>query len=216
MENASRAILMAASILIAMIIISLLVTFFTNLSHLKQEEKEIDQVAQTTDFNKQFDVYFRNIYGSELFSLVNKIEDYNKREGDLKDYTKVELEVRITKDINDTYFKAGLYRTSNLSNEMQNLNSKISELGNTKIQFKNASNITITRSISELASMRESDIEKFGTPKSEYKQLIAQYNIYKSLLTEIKGKVFKLDKDSSNAFEYDRYTSRITKMKYKL
>ena len=70
-------------------IISLLVTFFTNLSHLKQEEKEIDQVAQTTDFNKQFDVYFRNIYGSELFSLVNKIEDYNKREGDLKDYTKV-------------------------------------------------------------------------------------------------------------------------------
>ena len=59
--------------------------------------------------------------------------------------------------------------------------------------------------------MRTNDIEALGFELSQYQQKVSEYNSYKSLLTQVKAKVFKYVD-----FEYDENTGRITKMNYKV
>ena len=105
MENASKALIMAGSVLIALIIISLLVAFFGQLRNLQNTTDDVEKEEQVYEFNKQYDVYARNVYGSELLSLANKIIDYNKTESENDGYTKIELYITIKNDIDSTYLK---------------------------------------------------------------------------------------------------------------
>ena len=93
--------------------------------------------------------------------------------------------------------------------EVEKLDQKIEELGNTSI--KSSSNPKVSRKVSQLATMRTADIEDLGFVRTDYNELVTKYNTYKTLLTEVKAKVFQyMD------FEYNKNTGRITKMKYKL
>lgn len=209
MENASKALIMAGSILIALIIIGVLVLFFNNLTNIKRIEEEGITVEQATEFNKQYDAYARNVYGSELLSIANKISDYNLRESENKGYAKIELSVKIEKDMNEKFFKKGTYNSITIQNEIKKLEEKIEEVGN--ISISSSTNSTFSRKIRQLATMRTNEIEELGIKKESYANELSNYNIYKSLLTEVKTKVFQYFN-----FEYDKNTGRITKMNYKL
>ena len=209
MENASKALIMAGSILIALIIIGVLVLFFNNLTNIKRIEEEGITVEQATEFNKQYDAYARNVYGSELLSIANKISDYNLRESENKGYAKIELSVKIEKDMNEKFFKKGTYNSITIQNEIKKLEEKIEEVGN--ISISSSTNSTFSRKIRQLAKMRTNEIEELGIKKESYANELSNYNIYKSLLTEVKTKVFQYFN-----FEYDKNTGRITKMNYKL
>lgn len=209
MENASKALIMAGSVLIALVVISFLVMFFDNLQSFKKTESNVEQIQKSEEFNKQYDVYARDVYGSEILSLANKINDYNKRIAEDDGYTKIELYVTIRNDIDSKYFKKGVYTSQDLKNKVEDLQEEIDTVGNQSI--KSLTNRTISRKISKLASMRTKDIEDLGFEKSQYQDLVNKYNTYKSLLTEIKAKAFEYVN-----FEYDTYTGRVTKMYYKL
>ena len=209
MENASKALIMAGGVLIALIIIGILVAFFNNLSDWQKINQSSEEVEQITEFNKQYDVYARNVYGSELLSIANKIDDYNKRESDNKGYSKIELEVQITYDMDKDFFIKNIYNAASLKTEIEKLNNKIEELGNTSI--KSSINSKISRKVSQLATMRTKDIEDLGFIRTDYSEIVTKYNTYKTLLTEVKAKVFQYVD-----FEYNKNTGRITKMKYKL
>lgn len=209
MENASKALIMAGGVLISLIIIGVLVVFFNNLSEWKNIEQSSEKTEQIVEFNKQYDAYARDIYGSELLSIVNKINDYNKRESNNKGYAKIELEVQISYDMDKNFFKKNTYNASSLKAEVEKLENEVEKIGN--ISIKSASNSRISRKVSQLAKMRTIDIENLGFVKTDYNELVNQYNIYKTLLTEIKAKVFNYIE-----FEYDKNTGRLTKMKYKL
>lgn len=209
MENASKALIMAGSVLIAIIIISLLVVFFSNMQSLQKTELGVDEAEKKGEFNKQYEAYARNVYGSEILSLANKIDDYNKRIAENDDYTKIELYITIRDDIDDTYFTKGIYTSNLLRQKIEELEKEISLLGNQTIRSNN--NRNITRKVSKLATMRTKDIEDLGFELSQYQDIINKYNTYKSLVTEVKSKEFKYEN-----FEYDRNTGRIIKMKYKL
>lgn len=209
MENASKALIMAGGVLISLIIIGVLVVFFNNLSEWKNIEQSSEKTEQIVEFNKQYDAYARDVYGSELLSIVNKINDYNKRESNNKGYAKIELEVQISYDMDKNFFKKNTYNASSLKAEVEKLENEVEKIGN--ISIKSASNSRISRKVSQLAKMRTIDIENLGFVKTDYNELVNQYNIYKTLLTEIKAKVFNYIE-----FEYDKNTGRLTKMKYKL
>lgn len=209
MENASKALIMAGGVLIALIIIGILVAFFNNLSDWQKINQSSEEVEQITEFNKQYDVYARNVYGSELLSIANKIDDYNKRESDNKGYSKIELEVQITYDMDKDFFIKNIYNAASLKTEIEKLNNKIEELGNASI--KSSTNSKISRKVSQLATMRTKDIEDLGFIRTDYSEIVTKYNTYKTLLTEVKAKVFQYVD-----FEYNKNTGRITKMKYKL
>ena len=226
MENASKALIIAGSVLIAVIILSLLVVFFSNLRSLQEEQSKIKQAQQATDYNKQYDVYNRNLYGSELLSLAHKIEDYKTREVEYDGYSEIILEVEISDNsIQETLNAAlGNARSGRTSYNSEDLTLAIKgnkgnipgiekltkDVGDISIEFKKGS-VNVRRKISQLASMRSKDIEELGTAQSEYNSLIIQYNTYKSFLTELKSKVFKCV-----SFEHDDNTGRVKYLKYSL
>lgn len=86
MENATKALVMAGSILIALLIIGALLLMFNNLSSYQNTNQQNIKDTQIVEFNNQFTTYIRNdVRGNELYSLLNSVIDYNRRktiEGD--------------------------------------------------------------------------------------------------------------------------------------
>ena len=81
MDNASKALIMAGGLLIALLIISALVLMFSNLSAYQTTNIESTRDSQIVEFNNKYESYNKkNLRGSELYSLLNKVIDYNRRE----------------------------------------------------------------------------------------------------------------------------------------
>lgn len=84
MENASKALIMAGSVLIAIVIIGALVLMFNNLNNYQQVNTQGDRDAQVIEFNNQYETYNRkNVRGSDLYSLLNRVVDYNRRKSEV-------------------------------------------------------------------------------------------------------------------------------------
>ena len=80
MENASKALLIGAAILFAVMILSLLMLGYQQISNYFNAEHEATIIEQTTKFNSQFENYNqKNIRGTDMISLMNKVIDYNER-----------------------------------------------------------------------------------------------------------------------------------------
>ncbi len=89
MENASKALLMAASVLIALVIIGALILMFNNLTNYQSTKTVSNREAQVIEFNNQYETYNRkNVRGSELLSLLNRAADYNRRTSSASDGSK--------------------------------------------------------------------------------------------------------------------------------
>ena len=84
MENASKALIMAGSILIALMIIGAFMLMFNNLSGYQNSGKQTVRESQVVEFNNKYETYNRkNVRGSDLYSLFNQVIDYNRRKTDL-------------------------------------------------------------------------------------------------------------------------------------
>lgn len=80
MENASKALIIAGSVLIALIIIGALVLMFSNLTAYQRNNTQTTREAQIVEFNRDYETFDRDgVRGSELYSLLNKVIDYNRR-----------------------------------------------------------------------------------------------------------------------------------------
>ena len=217
MENASKALIMAGGVLISLMVIGLLVLFYNNLSGMQKIKTDSETEQQAAEFNKQYDVYARDVYGSEILSIANKIADYNKREADNKGYTPIDLEVTFTKGLSERYFVENkVYSAKDLYDITANKSAKnpicleeyVKQLGNKTVYSK--TNSSISRQIKKIATMRTNDLQALGIEEADYKDNLAEYNQYKNLLTQMKETVFKYVK-----FDYDENNGRIKKMIYK-
>lgn len=80
MENASKALIMAGGMILAIMIISLLVYAWSLFSKYQSSQDDLADIEDTAKFNEQFTNYDRkDVQGYELLSLVNKVIDYNYR-----------------------------------------------------------------------------------------------------------------------------------------
>ena len=78
MENATKALLMIGSILLAILILSLIVLLMNNLQVIRTSESEKTFREQLTAFNMQYEAYNKKImYGTDIISVVNKAIDNN-------------------------------------------------------------------------------------------------------------------------------------------
>lgn len=169
MENASKALIMAGSVLIAIIIISCLVLMINNLSAYQGLQTQNEEVAQIEKFNNQYIIYNRDdVRGSDLYSLMNKVIDYNIRQStegkelgqngqyvgyspmsisiDLKSYQEnlayLDGENRLfTKSTSKIYTASGTY------NEIEGIKKTITGLENTKFDLGTGAEVTLTPEI---------------------------------------------------------------------
>lgn len=118
MENITKALLMAAGMLLAVLILSLLVMAYNKLSGYYEQNQELLTAEQLDKFNKQFQNYAgrKDIRGNELISLMNKIIDYNASESYQVGTNYEPIKVKITIGGNDV-INAFKYETSDFGNE---------------------------------------------------------------------------------------------------
>lgn len=79
MENASKALMFAGTILITLMVISAVVFMYRDLTSVKRQESENQKVEEIAEFNKSFESYEKDLKGAQIFSLANKITDYNTK-----------------------------------------------------------------------------------------------------------------------------------------
>lgn len=81
MENASKALLIAAGVLIAIIIISVFLTIYNRLSSVKKAQDEKVELEQLAAFNAEYESYNKSVmYGTDVVTLVNKANENNRKQ----------------------------------------------------------------------------------------------------------------------------------------
>ena len=84
MENVTKALLIAAGILFAVLILSLLAMFGGQLSGYYAEQHNSKIIEQDAKFNAQFENYNgQTIRGNEIISIMNKVVNYNTSIADM-------------------------------------------------------------------------------------------------------------------------------------
>ncbi len=87
MENASKALLMAGGILIAILVIGLVVYMFNASSSLKKESEDTKLIEQIEAFNKEYEAYNRKLMrGTDIVSIINKVNSNNEKYEDEPEY----------------------------------------------------------------------------------------------------------------------------------
>lgn len=144
MENASKALIMAGSILIAIMVIGLLVYGYGQISDLEQTRADAEVTDTLAEYMRRFEQYNRGpgdqpLYGSEVLSLANLQADYNFMEADradigrLEGYSQITITVEITKEISQEdmpagaphYFSVGTHDISKILSDYEDLSGKI-------------------------------------------------------------------------------------------
>lgn len=224
MENASKALIIAGSVLMAVLVIGALMLMYNQIADIEQTKTDNDELSKMEDYSKKFEEYNGTIYGSELFSLANLQDDYTKRYKQEDGYTKITITVIINNSISGTsYFQSGKKDMNDILEDKKNIEKDITDFENKK-KFKGKtvkyySQLTI-REIADIYNVRfssedlESDIEekirKNGREATKVLEAIEEYKNIKSVYTEFKNKRFKCTNVT-----YNKYNGRIETMNFK-
>ena len=183
MENASKALLMAGGILIALLVIGALILMFNQIGSYGKKQDESKKGSQIAEFNKDFERYFddKGITGADIVSLINKVVDYNIKAKNGGVENSVDYSIKMTITISNLDKFNYKYAYSNNSNKMFKVDSYTigdnNALGN---QLK-----------SDLEAERK--IETIGISPDKLKQLSGMYD--GSNVAEVRQKLIEITKD---------------------
>lgn len=131
MENASKALLIAGGVLIAMLILTVGIFLFNTSGQLgKAYEKTLSE-SEVRNFNTNFTKFEgrTNITAQEIVSLVNFVKDYNKK-------TDIEINVKVERRLNSLEAKS----SEELAEFVQS-NSTLLDDGNIQIKYYKCNSI---------------------------------------------------------------------------
>ncbi len=226
MENASKALIMAGSVLLALLIIGTLVFMFNSLSNLKREEASSEEVIKIVEFNKKIQMFDRDLYGSELISLANLIDDYNKSEAaEYVGYKEITLKVNMEAiNIEMNGYMDKIYNSYEklVKDYKENIEKKLEDFKKTEKVL----NINIGKSAKDWSGMTDlqQSIHLENLQKSKNlnniqieeirKEMSIRAEEYSNLKTA--SNTFKNRKFRPNVFEYDVNTDRVTRIEFEV
>ena len=198
MENAVKALLIAAGVIMAIMIVSLLVVLYNDVSSYYTQKHETTMIEQTTKFNAKFENYHRNnLRGTELISLMNRIIDYNATESYFEETNYERIKVKIFLG-NDDILNQFRYETDNKTSKNKYLIGTITNRVNTPdpnwVNDKKLVEITNTPSdICQIASG------------------VGLYNIADTKLQELASEISNIivDEEEESAIDDRLYRARI-------
>lgn len=220
MENAAKALTIAGTILISVLVISAVVFMYRDLTSVKRQDAENQKLQEITDFNKSFESFDKTLNGAKMLSLANKIQDYNTKYVDRmsEGYNPIVLYV----DNSETYNNSDTYKGYKYYEYYSQLQKDVDEMMNDKYisanyleALKEACEVKNKAGSSHLEREQADETlkeleQKLGSNK--YSQAINKYKedypIYEQYL-KIKKQTFK-----PAGIEYDKRNGRITKMSY--
>ena len=217
MENAAKALTIAGTILISVLVISAVVFMYRDLTSVKRQDAENQKVQEITDFNKSFESFDKTLNGAKMLSLANKIQDYNTKYVDRmsEGYNPIVLYV----DNSETYNNSDTYKGYKYYEYYSQLQKDVDEMMNDKYISANYLE-ALNEAQKKLNSINHLEKEQAGETLKELSQKLGinynkaysncgnDYRIYEQYL-KIKKQTFK-----PAGIEYDKRNGRITKMSY--
>ena len=244
MENASKALIMAGSILFTILVVGMMMFFFSRYRELPQKQEEALETEQVAKFNQEYESYNKKkMYGVDVVTIWNKAINNNKsytssiNEKDYleKDYLELEesnyyIDVEITL-LTPVISEATRYRetTNPTGNKMVEttlidngtIKGKVNGKGKSKpfdlgvvydsgtpihLLEKNKNKIIMYhKKMNDLKDFETVKIQEDGTKFDEF-----NYTIVSSGFTSFKRKYFEC-----TGVEYDKVTSRVSKIMFK-
>lgn len=220
MENASKALLMAGGILIALLVIDALLLMVNQVGDYQRSQNANKKDSQLAEFNLDFERYCDNkgIKGADIVSLINKINDYNNKSIDNAVNNSVDYDIKMSVTVsgfdkfNNKYAygnsSSALFRstppykfdTSNrasndLYNELQKCANAVSTSGNRdKLKILSAAYDITERDSQkniEIIKKKCEEINFDWNPDQITLDTIKNYRQY----TEFMSSTFKVEKD---------------------
>lgn len=101
MENASKALLIAGGMLIALLIIGALLIMITHIGDYQSSGDRNKKNSQLAKFNRDFERFVddKGITGVDIISLINKVIDYNNKSANSESTNYVDYNIKITLQI---------------------------------------------------------------------------------------------------------------------
>lgn len=236
MENASKALIMAGGVLIALMVVAALMLMFNNLSEYQNYADKNVESAQIAEFNNQYVTYNRdNVRGSDLYSLINRAINYNERktstgtEGKEFQYEPITItfdfdgKVRELAMDNNLLIKNNEYTLSGTGSTFESVIQKINQLQNkygsneivslttnmTKIFIEDTS----TEDAKERAVIFYNNIAK--TDISDWSSIAPGSQIRTDIYTYYEYVQFKRAYFDCTETKYSSQTGRVISMKFK-
>ena len=108
MENASKALLMAAGVLIAVMLLSLIVYMSTSMTRIAGAQDQRTEAEQLAAFNKEYEAYNKQkMYGTDIITVVNKAinHNYNMQTSNVDDPYYINISITPTQTFETIYEK---------------------------------------------------------------------------------------------------------------
>lgn len=148
MENAAKALAICAAVIFSLLVLTLLVVQYNKISSYYEEKNKMTEIEQLQEFNARFENYAgKDIRGSELVSVINRVVDYNNLQADIdygKGYEKIIININLisnahvnelTLDNNPTILKKKICNTAESDKDIVDLaNVVIKYASDTKIK----------------------------------------------------------------------------------
>ena len=100
MEDVSKALLIAAGVMLAVMLVSLLFIFGDKMASYFSEKHDAAMIEQTVEFNNKFQNYDgKTIRGNELVSIMNRVVDYNNYQSDMVGYDRIIIRIYLGSNI---------------------------------------------------------------------------------------------------------------------
>ena len=212
MENASRALVIAGGVLLSLIIIGVVMFAYRGITSL-QKEKDISlSNEQVSKINEQIEKYTKKsvIYGSEVLSICNAIEDYSRKYPESEGYPKITAIIKIKADgkndvelfFKDEYNDEQYNSTQRLKGDYDSAIETRDDKG--KISMSNG------KTIEELYNFLKTDSQKldsyydlYGLNDGEYNveeilQFLEEYEKYKNCINTFREKEIRASVVYSN------------------
>lgn len=197
MENASQALIMAGTVLISVIIIGALVFMFNGIINYQKTSTTVQEEEQKANFNKEYTSFEKDLYGSELLSLINKAIDYNEQYK-ADEYEQMKIVITINKGTGNnnvnSLIKSGTYEISEKSSNIISSNllveiTRIQNKYNGDKYLQRLVALSNSNNINEITVLLK-EINKSYTYDNETKKDILKYSEY----MEFKRKKFRFTK----------------------
>ena len=190
MENASKALMFAGTILITLMVISAVVFMYRDLTSVKRQESENQKVEEIAEFNKSFESYEKDLKGAQIFSLANKITDYNEKyvKNMNEGYEKITLTVEVGNGKKDASYYVELQSYIDGMIKDKYISSNYLEaLHEAKEKEKNSDQKTREKAEETKEELKKKLGNKYYTAYKDVNEDWNKYNEYKA----IKNKTFQ-------------------------
>ena len=181
MENASKALLIAAGIFFGLMIITISLFMHNQISNYYETKETSRLTEQMATFNAKYLIYQKqDLRGSDLLSLINKIIDFNKSKRDEEPEIEISIKIGNSAKAKEIYYQFDTYKNIKLINLTTIYTEDNSEA---VLNEANAIESEYTKGIAEKLAANVSTLLGQNSSKTR-QQLLEEYKIITTIDNE--------------------------------